>query len=400
MRHAQILAARGLADEDNERPGYLMSIVFDVTPVALHRGGIGRYTGELLERLMKGRWAGELVCPEWGGAAGAESPSGWIAVAPVRRLAPTLRLHRLRLLAASMMERPDDAYWGDPRLLHVPDSYAPPLRSAISVITMHDLSYRLVPQCHTFAYRSFLAAVVPASVRRAAVVLADSMATRDDMVRLLGVPTGHIRVVYPGVSAIFGPRDPDACRKHASDRFGLDREFVLTVGTLEPRKNHAFLLEAFARFVKDHGFTGDLAVVGGNGWGGVRLEPMAARFGLENRVRRLRRVSDEDLTMLYGGCLAFALPSLYEGFGLPVAEAQACGAPVLVSEGGSLPEVAGPSGWVLPLGDPGRWARALADLSTEAIATARVEGPRNAARFSYDRAAREIEETWSRLLDH
>jgi glycosyltransferase involved in cell wall biosynthesis len=378
-----------------------VSIVFDVTSVALHRGGIGRYSGELLDRLLRGRWGAELalVSPAWGGPAGSEAPSGWLAPAMVRRLAPTLRYHRLRLLACASLGIPDDAYWGNPRVLHVPDAYAPPLRRGATVVTLHDLTYRLVPRCHTLGYRSFLAVVVPSSLRRADVVIADSIATREDARRLLGVAGERIQIVYPGVSPVFALRDPDECRARVAKHFGLARGFVLIVGTLEPRKNHAFLLECFARLVSAHGYAGDLVVVGGPGWGGVRLESRAESLGIADRLRLLGHVSDEDLAALYGNCDAFVLPSLYEGFGLPVVEALACGAPVIVSDRGALPETAGAVGTVLPLGDPDRWAAAIAAITPEVRRRVREQGPVHAARFSYDAAAREIEALWSGLLE-
>lgn len=378
-----------------------MSVVFDASAAVLQRAGIRRYAAELAARLVRGRHASRLalVSAGWGGPAGAEAPSGWIAPATVRRLDPDPRRHRLRLLTRVMLRWPDDGYWGGPRLLHSPDAFAPPLRHGATILTLHDLSFRRFPECHTASNRRFLEAVVGRSARRAAIVLADSQATRRDAIEELGLPPDRVRVVHPGLAAAFSPRDPGECRARAAARFGLERGFVLTVGTIEPRKNHAFLLEAFARLSAGHGYPGDLAIAGLPGWGSVRLEPLAARLRLGPRLRLLGGVSDQDLHALYGACDVFALPSLYEGFGLPPLEALACGAPVVVSDRGALPEVVGTAGAVVPLGDPERWARALATaMAPESRLAARGEGPRQAARFSWDVTAAAVEALYDELL--
>jgi len=376
-----------------------MNIVFDAGPAILQRGGISRYAREVAERLVRGRCADRitLVAPGWGGRAGATSPGGWKLPADVRRLDASPRRHRLRLFAGALAGRPDDRYWGRPTLLHSPDAFAPVLRDARTIVTVHDLSFRLLPECHTLSNRIFLESLVGRSLRRAAAVLAVSENTRFDLERHFGVPRDRVRVVYPGVTRAIARPAEDAARATAR-RLGIARPFVLAVGTLEPRKNHLFLLDAFARLVAGHGYQGELVVVGRRGWGRVPLHRRAAALGLSDRVRLLGWVEDRDLGALYAACDVMALPSLYEGFGLQVVEALACGAPVLVSDRGALPEVAGAAGRALPVDDPARWAAGLAELATpEARARAGRLGPLHTAAFDFDRTARGIEELYDEL---
>ena len=379
-----------------------MSITFDASAAVSQRAGIGRYARELASHLARGPFGPRLrlIAAGWDGAAGALAPSGWRVPAPVNACGWESRRHRLRLLARHALGWPDDRYWGRPRLFHSPDAFAPRLRGCPTAVTVHDLSFRLLPRCHTTTNRLFLEAAVAASTRRAAVVFADSETTGRDLAAHLGVPAGRVRIVHPGVSEAFSPGDPAAARERCACQHGLDRGFVLAVGTVEPRKNHLFLLKAFAILAREHGYPGDLVMVGSRGWGRVPIEDTAARLGIAARVKRLGGIDDDELADLYRGCDVFAMPSLYEGFGIPAAEALACGATAVVSDRGSLPEVVGDAATVVDLGDPSRWARALAAACTaEARARARERGPARAGRFRYEHAARQVEEVYAEWLE-
>jgi glycosyltransferase involved in cell wall biosynthesis len=273
-----------------------------------------------------------------------------------------------------------------PALLHSVDHVAPKWGTWRSVVTVHDLAFLLYPETHTPASRAYYAASGE-SVRHAERVIAVSQRTASDAVRLLGVDPARMRVVHEAAAPSFTPRSPEAFDQLAQ-QFKLDgRPYVLFVGTLEPRKNVTLLLEAFEMVRRQ--LDAQLLVVGGRGWLDEPIFAAHARLGLEGSARFLGPLGEDDLAILYSHAGAFVLPSLYEGFGLPVLEAMACGAPVICSNAGPLPEVAGDAAMLLAPEDPGRWARAILHVLTEPhrAEVLRQNGFLRAARFSWQRAA-------------
>jgi glycosyltransferase involved in cell wall biosynthesis len=249
-------------------------------------------------------------------------------------------------------------------VLHCPSIRAPTRPSVPLVVTVHDLAVLRHPQTFNRWTRRYSQVVLPYVTRSAARIITGSEFTRSELVDLLNVPERKIRVIPYGVGAPFSPEGPAA-----------DGDYVLAVSTLEPRKNLTRLVEAFNRASLEGC---ELRVVGARGWGGVRVEG--------ERVHWLGRVDDAELARLYRGARCVAYPSLYEGFGLPVLEAMACGAPVVASRIEPAIEVG--NGAVVLV--DGRDADALAAGLVEAVAR-RTElarlGPRRAARFDWRMAA-------------
>ncbi len=273
-----------------------------------------------------------------------------------------------------------------PTLLHSVDHVAPAWRNWRSVVTLHDLAFLLYPATHTEDSRGYYAASGE-SVRKAERVIAVSQRTASDAVRLLGVDPVRMRVVPEAAAPGFSPRGA-AEFDAIAQRLHLDaRPYALFVGTLEPRKNLPLLLDAFSEVRGD--LDVQLLIVGGRGWLDEPIFAAHARSGLADNVRFLGTLDEDDLAALYSHAAAFVLPSLYEGFGLPVLEAMACGAPVICSNAGPLPEVAGDAAVLLDPHDPGPWADAmLAVLSNSQLASAlRQKGFARAATFSWARAA-------------
>jgi glycosyltransferase involved in cell wall biosynthesis len=273
-------------------------------------------------------------------------------------------------------------------LLHVTGFDAPARAPCPVVLTVHDLIGMMLPAHLPTVSRIYWSRWLPRSVRWADRIIAPSEYTKSDVVRLLAVPPERITVVHEGVSSRFRRVDDAARLAGVRARYGLDAPFILYVGTVEPRKGIKTLVSAFECIAQ--GVSHDLVIAGGKGWGmdafvaGVRLSV----FG--SRIRFTDYVSDDDLVALYTMADLFVLPSDYEGFGLPVLEAMACGVPAIVTTSSSLPEVAGAAACLVPPGDPtvlaGEIERVLADKALRAAMSER--GLRRAAQFTWQEAAR------------
>lgn len=297
-----------------------------------------------------------------------------------------LRPHRLWThvgLSREMARRPPD-------VLFVPAHVVPLWHPPATVVTIHDLGYRFFPHQHTWQARLYLDASTRFSCRAARHIIADSQATARDLQREYGVPAERIRVVYPGLDPAMARADP-AAQDEVRRRYGLSRPFVLYVGTIQPRKNLARLVEAFARLPGPLAGV-DLVLAGQIGWLAGETLATIRRLGLEGRVRLPGYVPQEDLPALLSAAECFVMPSLYEGFGLPVLEAMACGTPVICSDAGSLPEVAGDAALQFPATDTDALAAALAHLLGSAALRQSLasRGLAWCRRFSWERAAREI----------
>ncbi|MCX7682258.1 MAG: glycosyltransferase family 4 protein, partial [Anaerolineae bacterium] len=281
-------------------------------------------------------------------------------------------------------------------LVHGPVFVGPLLAPCPTVITVHDLSFLRFPELFRPANRLYLALMTRLSARRAHRLIAVSAFTAAETTRLLGIPSERISVIYHGVDPAFRPLPPDEVAEFRH-RMGLPPRFVLFVGTLEPRKNLVRLVEAFAR-IRDNQVR--LVLVGGQGWLCAELFASVEALGLTERVIFAGYVDNETLPLWYNAATVLAYPSLYEGFGLPVLEAQACGTPVLASNTSSLPEAAGDAAIMVPPDDVEALATALDQLlSSEGLRQEmRERGLRHAAQFSWQRTARETAQVYRLAL--
>ncbi len=374
-----------------------MRIGIDYTAALRQGAGIGRYTRELVTALLS------LPSPHrytlfaaTGGLSLATGdlrlnpPTGKLAVLPLSDEWLARLWHRARLPI------PVELWTGRLDLFYSPDFVLPPtLPGTRTLLTVHDLSFLRYPDHFVPKLVAYLSRVVPRAVARADRVLADSQATRRDLRELLGVPAGKVEVLYSGVDARFAPQPAAGERERLQRRYALDeRPYVLSVGTIQPRKNYARLIRTFAALPPGH----QLLIAGGPGWLYQEVFDLAAQHA--DRVRILGFVDDADLPALYRSAALLVFPSLYEGFGLPVLEAMACGVPVVCSDASSLPEVAGDAALLVnPLDDDAlvqAMRRALEDapLRQERIA----RGLLQSARFRWPAAAEQLLNLFSTLL--
>ena len=274
-----------------------------------------------------------------------------------------------------------------PRVLHSVD-FIPPLRRRFrSVITVHDLAFLRYPETMTAESHRYYGQLDRA-VRSAERFVAVSEATRADLIALLGADDARIRVIPHGLDPFCSPRS-EVEQARVRQRHGLAGRFVLWVGTFEPRKNVPTLLRAFAS-MRDRDPTLTLALVGRRGWLDAPIFELIQTTRLGRGVQVLEGVPRADLPGLYSAAAAFAFPSRYEGFGLPILEAMACGAPVVAADVSSLPEVLGEAGLLVSPDDPDSLAEALRRVLDDPALAAelRHRGLARAAQFSWDRAAR------------
>ena len=281
-------------------------------------------------------------------------------------------------------------------LVHGPVFVAPLAAPCAVVVTIHDLSFIRFPEMFRPANRLYLTVLTRLSARRARRLIAVSAHAAAESVRLLGVPSERIDVVYHGVDPAFHPL-PDGEAAVFRRRRGLPERFVLFVGTLEPRKNLVRLVEAFAR-VRD-GRVG-LALVGGKGWLYDELFARVEALGLIDEVIFPGYVMKDELPFWYNAATVLAYPSLYEGFGLPVLEAQACGTPVLTSNVSSLPEAAGDAALMVDPYEVEALAAGLERLLADEPLRRelRRHGAIHAGQFTWSRTAQETARVYKRAL--
>jgi glycosyltransferase involved in cell wall biosynthesis len=272
-------------------------------------------------------------------------------------------------------------------VLHAPAFVGPLLAPCPQVITVHDLSFLRYPQFFRRGNRFYLSAMTGITCRRAAAIIAVSHFTAQETATLLRVPAERIHTIYHGVDPLFQPLPPEAvCRFRQAH--GLPERFILHVGTLEPRKNLRRLIQAFAQ-LRDPDV--HLLLVGGRGWLYEELFAEVTRLELKDRVHFPGYVAPEQLPFWYNAAAVFAYVSQYEGFGLPVLESLACGAPTLTANATALPEAAGEGALRVSPDDVGEIAEGLHRLLADDALRAqlRVCGLAHAAAFTWGKTARE-----------
>jgi glycosyltransferase involved in cell wall biosynthesis len=270
----------------------------------------------------------------------------------------------------------------------------PRLRRVRSVFTLHDLIFQFDPGSHKPLNIAYLRTMMPRFLRRANAIITVSECSKRDAVRIYHVPPDKIRVIYEGVDPRFGPISNLQSLADLRRKYNLPDRFILHVGTIEPRKNLPLLFEALtAPDLRD----ATLVVAGQTGWLTESIFAQLDALGVRDRVVFTGYVPDADLPTLLSAAAALVMPSKYEGFGLPVLEAMACGTPVIASNAASLPEVGGDAALYAPPDDPRAWVESIRRVLTDEMlrASLREKGLRQAARFRWDVAARETAEVYA-----
>jgi glycosyltransferase involved in cell wall biosynthesis len=250
-------------------------------------------------------------------------------------------------------------------------------------VTVHDLGFKYFPQAHPVRQRHYLDWTTRFSAHRASLILADSQATADDLYRSYGVSSDKIRVVYPGINPLI-VGDIQTVRQ----KYNLPERYFLFIGTLQPRKNIARLVEAFQQWQRRYpDDKAGLVLAGGKGW---LFDPGWVQ-GVEG-VHLTGYADDADKGALYAGALALVFPSLYEGFGFPVLEAMQCRTPVIASNASSLPELVGKAGLLVDPLNVNAIAEAMQQITTSETLcqTLRELGFKQAARFTWEQVGQAV----------
>jgi glycosyltransferase involved in cell wall biosynthesis len=265
-------------------------------------------------------------------------------------------------------------------------------RAGKCVVTIHDVIPLILPWAFPPRHRWVLATALARIRKQAEMVIVPSMAAAEDVVHFLGVERERIQVIPMGCDPCFQPVDEPMRATALRRRYTLPERYILFVGTLEPRKNVQTLLQAFAQVIAEMPQDDlTLVIAGGKGWGGEDYRSTVDALKLQDHVRFAGFVEDDDLPALYRGALLFVYPSLYEGFGLPVLEAMACGTPVITSNRASLPEVAGDAALLVDPTQPTALATAIASiLSDSSLRQALcVKGLARAQTFTWEAVAQQ-----------
>jgi glycosyltransferase involved in cell wall biosynthesis len=277
-----------------------------------------------------------------------------------------------------------------PDLLHV--QYTGPLNCRVPlVVSVHDVSYLELPQYFT-RFRSLqLKLTVKRSIHSAARILTPSEFSRTAILKHYDIDENKVVVVHNAASPVFRPIERQVASAAVEKKFHIGGPFVLMVGDLQPRKNHLGLLRAFEELIRAHPhLPHSLVFVGKETWYSNEVHREVAASGIGSRVRFTGFVDDADLAHFYGACDLFVFPSFYEGFGLPILEAMACGRAVACSNRTAMPEVADGAGILFDPESTKEMYRALADILLNQELRMRLErlGIQRAAQFSWDQAAR------------
>jgi glycosyltransferase involved in cell wall biosynthesis len=231
-------------------------------------------------------------------------------------------------------------------LLHSPDFIPPFKRNCKSVITIHDLAFLLYPHFLTKESARYYGQIDQAW-RKTDHIIAVSEATKQDSIKMLGVPEKKITVIHEAANPIYQPMPKDEAWQRVLKKYKLDRDFILFVSTIEPRKNLPTLLQAYRELRDKYKRDEILVLAGSKGWLWEEVYETVSRLNLEEHVAFLGRVPSADLLFLYNAACLLVHPSFYEGFGLTPLEAMTCGTPVIVSNTAALPEVVGDAGLMI-----------------------------------------------------
>lgn len=370
-----------------------MRVCIDVSAAVHRRAGLGRYAQELVGALAASSEQDYVVFYHQRGQAHLTPPIDHL---PRITTPLSVKPWRLATMLAHFAGAGMDSLFPGVDLFHATEHLLPKLKRIPAIFTLHDLIFRFDPGSHKALNRIYLNLMAPRFLHAAQAIIAVSECSKRDAVRLYNVPAEKIHVIYEGVDPRFRPVADAQALESVRQRYGLPQRFILHVGTIEPRKNLPALFEAFSN-LQPPASSLKLAIAGKKGW--LTEETFERAKILGDDVIFTGYVADEDLPALYTLADLLVMPSVYEGFGLPVLEAMACGTPVACSNGSSLPEIAGDAALLFDPHNVHLMAEAIsrALLDSSLRAEMRARGLAQAARFTWAEAARQTQQIYRQI---
>jgi glycosyltransferase involved in cell wall biosynthesis len=377
-----------------------VTIAIDYTPAIRQRAGIGR--------IIRGQVA--ALCqqyPTWDirlFVVGPVQPQDQAEAPRPLYSTPISERNMVRLWHRLNVPLPQvEHFTGGPLdIMHATDFVLAPSRARHKLVTVHDLAFLFYPEAAMPGLQRYLHVVVPRSIRRADHLLADSHHTARDLQEQWQIPAEQITVVHGAVDhAHFQPVQDTGRLQAVRQRYGVgDRPFLLGLSTLQPRKNFARLIDAFALAKEAAQLPHRLVIGGGRGWLYDAIFAKVAALGLQDDVLFPGFIDEADLPALYSAAAIFTYPSLYEGFGLPVLEALACGTPVLTADNSSLPEAGGPAAIYVQATDVASIAEGIIKLVSDSALQQQLRhaGLAHARQFTWERSAQQLRQAYERLL--
>jgi glycosyltransferase involved in cell wall biosynthesis len=368
-----------------------MPVFLDISPAVHTKAGLSRYAANLARALLRqapGRFA------FFYNRSGDSRVPSWLN----RQIAHSVRVGykpwRMAVWLGQLVRIGFDRLVPGCELFHATEHLLLPLQNCPTVLTVHDLIFHLFPEHHKRLNRWYLNAAVPLYCRRADAIICVSEHSKADLVRLWGIDATKVHVVYEAADSHFQPVAPERVAE-VRERYGLPERYLLTVGTIEPRKNLSRLLDALD-ILRRQGEDVRLVIVGQTGWLYHDFLAKMEQFQHRDVVVRPGFVPDADLPAFYGGAAVTVIASLYEGFGLPIIESMACGTPVVSSRVASLPELGGDAARYFDPEDAEEMAAVIGEVWRDSGLCHRLseQGLVQAARFSWARAATQTLEVY------
>jgi len=381
-----------------------MLIGYEVTTIKKGRSGVGYYSENLLKALVKYIKKEEIIL--YSNTRESFSELGLDELNPVEK--------GKELLGVNEYKRgfcPIRAFWMQfilpsilkktkPDLCHFTNYLAPVFTSTPIIVNIYDMTLTQFPEYHYLKKRLLSRPLVPVIAKKAKRIIATSENTKKDIIKHFGIDADKIKVIYCGVAENFKIIEDENKLNEIRNKYKIDRKIILYVGNLEPRKNLVRLIEAFHLLIKKYDVNYKLMLVGLKAWGYREIFQKIKELHLGNKVIYSGYVDEEDLPLIYNCADVFAYPSLYEGFGLPVVEALACGIPVLTSLSPSLDEVASESTLRVNERDTNAITEGLLKLIQDTRLRKNLieKGIERAKLFSWDKAARKTLEVYKETL--
>lgn len=374
-----------------------MHICLDVSPTAQKHAGLGRYAGEVARALAAYKCQHELLL-FYNRGGEAELPD-YLSRLPYRTVKMGNKPWRMKVLLSQLSRWPMDQTFGAVEIFHATNHLLAHFRQARTVFTLHDLIFLRYPEYHLPYNRWYLTWAMPRYLRAADVIVTPSAWSKQDAIHYYGLPESKIKVIYEAPAPTFQPISDPATLARVRRQYHLPEQFILNVGTIEPRKNLSCLLEAFQPLLADWPDL-KLILLGKKGWLYESFFERLQALGLEEQVIFPGYVAEADLPAFYQLAQVFVFPSLSEGFGLPPLEAMACGTPVISSNSSSLPEVVGEAGLLVEPTDTVALHQALRRMLAdgELRADLKQRGLKQAKNFSWRKAVDELETVYQSLV--